>query len=213
MKAIGLVRVSTREQADSRLGLEAQRRGLVAEAERRGWELEIIEDAGYTGRNDNRPGLKRALAMLKRHEADVLLVYKLDRLSRSVQDFARFLTLAQKQKWALVALDMQIDMTTPNGRLVAHILAAVAQWESETIGARTADAMAEAKARGATFGRVRMAEPATVARIHLLREDGHSFARIAAVLDHEGVSTPNGGARWYGSTVSRIYNATTEETA
>lgn len=210
VKALGYVRVSTREQADSRLGLDAQRRGLVAEAQHRGWELQIIEDAGHTGRNDNRPGLKQALALLKRHDADVLIVYKLDRVSRSVQDFAGLLDRANRQRWALVALDMQIDMTTPNGRLVAHILVAVAQWESETIGARTSDAMAEAKAQGARFGRERLVGDAALARIHSLRATGLSFARIAAALDGESIPTPYGAKRWYGSTVSRIYRATQE---
>ena len=211
MKAIGYVRVSTREQADSRLGLEAQRRGLVAEAERRGWELQIIEDAGYSATSASRPGLQEALRILKRRESEVLLVYRLDRLSRSVQDFARFLTSAQKQRWALVALDMQIDMTTPNGRLVAHILAAVAQWESETIGSRTADAMAEAKARGARFGRERMVDQVTVSRIQSLRAEGLSFAGIARTLDSGSVATPNGGKRWYGSTVARIHASAASE--
>ncbi len=213
VKVVGYVRVSTREQADSRLGLDAQRRALAEEADRRGWELELIEDAGYTARTDNRPGLRRTLAMLKRHEVDALVVYKLDRLSRSVQHFAEFLHLAQKQRWALVVLDLNIDMTTPNGRLVAHILAAVAQWESEMIGVRTADAMAEAKTRGARFGREGMAGADAVSRIRHLREQGWPFARIATALDAEAVPTPNGGQRWYGSTVSRIYNSVTKETA
>lgn len=210
---VGYVRVSTREQADSRLGLDAQRRGLVAEAERRGWELVIVEDAGYTAHTESRPGLQQALAMLKRHEADALVVYKLDRLSRSVQHFAKYLKLAEHQRWALVALDMQIDMTTPNGRLVAHILVAVGPWESEVIGSRTADAMAEAKTRGVRFGRERMADDATVRRILTLRLEGCSFARIATMLDSEAIPTPNGARRWYGSTVSRLYAATQKEPA
>lgn len=206
---IGYVRVSTPEQADSRLGLAAQRRGLVAEAERRGWELVIVEDAGYTARTENRPGLQQALAMLKRHEADALVVYKLDRLSRSVQHFAKYLKLAERQRWALVAL----DMTTPNGRLVAHILVAVGQWESEVIGSRTADAMAEAKTRGVRFGRERMTDDATVQRIQTLRGKGCFFACIATMLDSEAIPTPNGARRWYGSTVSRPYAATQKEPA
>lgn len=210
MKVIGYVRVSTREQADSRLGLEAQRSGLVAEAQRRGWGMEIIEDAGYTARSENRPGLQQALAMLKQHRADALVVYRLDRLSRSVQHFAQYLKLAERQRWALVALDMQLDMTSPNGRLVAHILMAVSQWESEVIGSRTADAMAEAKTRGVQFGRARMADDETVMLIHELRGNGLSFGRIASALDERNTATPNGASRWYGSTVSRIYNSTKE---
>ena len=210
VRAIGYVRVSTREQADSRLGLDAQRRALIAEAERRDWDLTIIEDAGFTGRNGNRPGLQRALMTMKRHEADVLMVYKLDRISRSVQDFAGMLHVAQRQRWALVALDMQVDMTAPNGRLVAHILVAVAQWESEMIGARTADAMAEAKIKGQRFGRERVASDEAVTRIHELRASGLSFDKIAAQLDAENVPTPTAARQWYGATVSRIYKATTD---
>jgi DNA invertase Pin-like site-specific DNA recombinase len=143
--------------------------------------------------------------MLRRREAQVLVVSKLDRLSRSVQHFAHFLQLAQRQRWALVALDMNLDMTTPNGRLVAHILAAVAQWESEMIGQRTADAMAEAKTAGARYGRAVRVAPDVAARIAAARAEGSSFAAIAAALDAEAIPTPSGGARWYGSTVSRIY--------
>lgn len=210
VRCIGYIRVSTQEQADSGLGLDAQRHALVAEAERRGWDLEIIEDAGFTGRNDNRPGLHRARATLKRRQADVLMVYKLDRLSRSMQDFARILNDAQRQRWSLVAVDLGVDTTTPNGRLVASVLMAVAQWESETIGARTKDAMAAAKDRGSKFGRERQTPNETVARIRTLRAGGLSFERIAAALDAEDVPTPTTARRWYGATVSRIYNATTK---
>ena len=204
VRAVGYIRVSTREQADSRLGLDAQRRALLTEAERRDWDLTIIEDAGFTGRNVKRPGFREALLLLHQRKADVLMVYKLDRISRSVQDFAGLLHVAQRQHWALVALDMQIDMTTPNGRLVAHILVAVAQWESEVIGTRTADAMAEAKAKGVRFGVERMVSDETVDRIRELRDGGLSWEKIAARLDEDRVPTPNGGKRWYGANVSRI---------
>lgn len=213
MKVVGYCRVSTREQAEDGHGLAAQRRAIATAAELRDWEVEWIEDAGYTARSDKRPGLTAALQMLRRREAQVLVVSKLDRLSRSVQHFARFLDLAQRQRWALVALDLNLDMTTPNGRLVAHILAAVAQWESEMIGQRTADAMAEAKADGARYGRAAQVSPDVALRITAEREDGLSFAAIAAALDADAVPTPSGGARWYGSTVSRIYARSQEPAA
>ena len=211
MKVIGYCRVSTREQADDGYGLAAQRTAITAEAERRGWDLEIIEDAGVSARNLNRPGIRRALAMLKRREADTLVVTKLDRVARSTVDFGGLLALATRQRWRLVVLDIGVDMTTPNGRLVARILAAVAEWESEMIGCRTADAMAEAKAGGARFGAERRASPAATARVMQLREHGWSFGRIAATLDAERIQTPGGGARWYGSTVARLHRAVTAE--
>lgn len=213
VKVVGYCRVSTREQAEDGHGLAAQRRAIATAAELRGWDVEWIEDAGYTARSDKRPGLTTALHMLRRREAQVLVVSKLDRLSRSVQHFAHFLQVAQRQRWALVALDMNLDINTPNGRLVAHILAAVAQWESEMIGQRTADAMAEAKAGGARYGRTVQVAPDVAERIVSARGEGLSFATIAAALDADAVPTPSGGARWYGSTVSRIYARTQEAAA
>jgi DNA invertase Pin-like site-specific DNA recombinase len=208
---IGYLRCSTREQADSGLGLDAQRRTITAEAERRDWSVRWITDDGYTARNLKRPGIQEAMRALRRREASTLVVAKLDRLSRSLPDFAATLDRARRQKWALVALDIGVDMTTPNGRLVASIIAAVAEWESATIGARAADAMAEAKVRGVTFGRGRMATRGVVDRITSAREAGEPFSAIAAGLDGDGVPTPNGGRRWYPSTVARLYAAANRE--
>jgi DNA invertase Pin-like site-specific DNA recombinase len=89
MRAIGYVRVSTEEQATSRAGLEAQRSAIAAEAERRGWTLvEIVEDAGYSAKDLRRPGIRAVLNAMTTNEAETLVVAKLDRLSRSMLDFA-----------------------------------------------------------------------------------------------------------------------------
>jgi DNA invertase Pin-like site-specific DNA recombinase len=204
---IGYLRVSTREQAESGLGLDAQRRAIIEEAERRGWEVRWITDDGYTARNLNRPGYREAMRALKRREASALVVAKLDRLSRSLPDFGATLALAKRQRWALVTLDLGVDMTTPNGRLVANIIASVAEWESDIIGVRTRDAMAEAKARGASFGRERSKvwEPELVARVLAEREAGASYKAIAAGLDRDGIAPPGEDSkRWYPSTVRRL---------
>jgi DNA invertase Pin-like site-specific DNA recombinase len=204
---IGYLRVSTREQADSGLGLDAQRRAISDEAERRGWAVRWIVDDGYTARNLNRPGYREAMRALKRREASALVVARLDRLSRSLPDFGTTLDLAKRQRWALVTLDLGVDMTTPNGRLVANIIASVAEWESEMIGVRTRDAMAEAKARGASFGRKRsdVWEPELVARVLSEREAGASYKAIAAGLDRDGIAPPGEDSkRWYPSTVRRL---------
>src|SRR5207245_2171781 len=108
---IGYVRVSTEEQADSRLGIEAQRAAILTEARRRGWDegdLTFVEDAGYTAKNLNRPGIQAALAALEAGQADTLVVAKLDRLTRSMGDFTNLLQAAAKHHWALVALDLQV---------------------------------------------------------------------------------------------------------
>ncbi len=95
---LAYLRVSTSEQADSRAGLEAQRAAILAEAERRGWrELRFVEDAGYSGKTTNRPGLRTALDVLRRGEAPGLVVAKRDRLSRSLLDFTLIMGEAQRQ--------------------------------------------------------------------------------------------------------------------
>lgn len=204
MNVIGYTRCSTREQADSGLGLEAQRRAIASEAERRGWQVTWIEDAGYTARNLNRPALQDALRLLQRREASALVVAKLDRLSRSLIDFGRTLETAKRQRWAVVALDLGVDMTTPNGKLVASILAAVAEWESEIIGERVSGAMAEAKVRGAHLGRPATLNPGVAARICAERAAGSSYAAIAAGLNADEVPTPRGGVEWRKSGVAAI---------
>ncbi len=91
---LGYVRVSTAEQADSGLGLEAQSAGLFAEADRRGWDIEVLADRGASGRLIN-PGLRKALDLLAAGRADGLLVSKMDRLARSSRHAAEIMDLAQ----------------------------------------------------------------------------------------------------------------------
>ncbi len=207
VRVIGYTRVSTREQAIDGYGLAAQRAAIEAEAERRAWSVTWVEDEGFTARRDDRPGLQIALGALRRREAEALVVAKLDRLSRSVQHFAGFVNLASKQTWSIVALDMSLDMTTINGRLVAHILMSIAQWESEVIGHRTSVAMAEAKRQGRSFGRTRQASDDVVDRIVAARAQGSSFLAIARQLDECGIPTPGGAPHWHASTVRRLQHA------
>src|SRR3954454_10459293 len=101
-KAIGYCRVSTGEQVNSGAGLAAQRAALEAEASRRGWNLELVVEDGASAKDLNRPALGAALARLDRGEADVLMVSKLDRLSRSVKDFGGLLDRATKRKWSVL---------------------------------------------------------------------------------------------------------------
>lgn len=202
MRVIGYLRVSTSEQADSGLGVAAQRATLEAEATRRGWTVRWIEDCGYSASNLNRPGVIAALALLAHGEADALAVAKLDRLSRSVIDFANTVALAKKQGWAVIALDLGVDMTTPSGKLLAGVMAQFAEYERELIGQRTRDALAAAKGRGQRLGRPRSIDPALLARIVALRhEDRLSLRAIARTLDEAAVPTVRGGVRWHAATV------------
>jgi DNA invertase Pin-like site-specific DNA recombinase len=215
VRVIGYTRVSTREQAEDGLSLATQRRAIEAECERRGWTpLEVIEDDGYTGRNDDRPGLQRVFTIMgKRNRPDALVVVRLDRLTRSLKGLVDLLDKAD-HRWGLIALDMDLNTTTANGQLVVHILGAVAHWESRMNSERTSAGMRAAHANARATGKVLGFQPATppevVRRIVRARNKGEPFNRIAARLDRQGIPTPNGGARWYPSTVARVYDRATK---
>lgn len=198
---------------DPALGIAAQRTAITTEADRRGWDIAWTDpDDGWSGRNVTRPGLQAALALLAGGEADGLVVAKLNRLSRSMQDFATLLTTAGREGWCVVALDLGIDTTTVNGRLVANLVMAVSEWEREVIGERTAEALAEVRDRGVRLGRPRLAPADVVARIVEARDGQQlSYYAIARALTEDGVLSPMGLPTWQASSVRRLYAATTRQ--
>jgi DNA invertase Pin-like site-specific DNA recombinase len=200
--------VSTEEQADSRAALEAQRAAILRECKRRGWQLvEVIEDAGYSAKDLRRPGIRAALEVLERGEARALVVAKLDRLSRSMIDFTAVMARAQKQGWALVALDCAVDTTTPAGEAMANVLATFAQFERRLISQRTREALAIKRAQGVRLGRPRTMPANVRRRIQRERVEGKSLSAIAAGLNEAGVPTAHGGARWHASTVRKVLSS------
>jgi len=205
MQVLGYVRVSTEEQSDSGAGLEAQRRAIEAECVRRGWQLlEVVEDAGFSAKDLKRPGIQEALRVLEEGDAKALVAAKLDRLSRSMIDFTALMATAQKQGWALVALDCAVDTTTPAGEAMANVLATFAQFERRLISQRTREALAVKRAQGVRLGRPSSMPAALRKRISRMHAGGDSLAAIARTLNAEGVTTAHGGARWHPSTVRAV---------
>jgi DNA invertase Pin-like site-specific DNA recombinase len=205
LAAVGYVRVSTEEQSDSGLGLEAQRAAINAEVTRRGWDLvEIFTDTASGKSLSRRPGLEDALAVLEGGGATALVVAKLDRLSRSTKDFASLMERAQRKGWAPVVLDLGVDTTTPAGELVASVMVSVAQWERRAIGQRTKEALAAKKSEGARLGRPRQLPDEVRRRIISMRSEGASLAAIAEALNEDGTPTAQGGARWHPSTIKKV---------
>ncbi|MDP0400384.1 recombinase family protein [Tsukamurella strandjordii] len=203
---IGYLRVSTDEQARSGLGLEAQEAALRAEADRRGWELTILRDEGLSGKQVN-PALREALGQLAAGLADGLVVAKMDRISRSLLHAVEILDTAKVQGWALVVLDLGVDLTTPAGRALAGTMAVFAEFERELIRERTRAAAAAAKARGVKLGRPSMVPQGVARRIVAARESGQSYGKIAAALTADGILSPAGRTTWQASTVRRICNS------
>jgi DNA invertase Pin-like site-specific DNA recombinase len=207
-RVIGYVRVSTDDQNDAGAGLAAQTKAIKAKAESKGWEVVRIAKDVASGKSMNgRHSLNAALADLKAHRADAILVAKLDRLSRSVPDFGSMLEKAHKQGWHVVMVDLELDTSTPGGELVAGVLMQVAQWERRMIGLRTKEALAVKRAQGVRLGRKRIISPATERRIRQLRERGLSYEAVAACLTTENIATPSGNLKpWSWQTVAQVVN-------
>jgi DNA invertase Pin-like site-specific DNA recombinase len=204
-RVLGYVRVSTEEQGRSGAGLAAQRAAIRRTCEERGWELvEVVEDRGFSAKSLERPGITGVLERLNTGDADALMVAKLDRLSRSLLDFAGLMERARRQGWALVALDLGVDTSTPAGEMMANVLATFAQFERRMIGQRTKDALAQKKADGVRLGRPRSLPDDIVRRIVEQRSEGLTLQAIADGLNVDSVPTAQGGALWRPSSVRAV---------
>lgn len=206
MRVAGYVRVSTREQGDSGLGLEAQRAKIAEEVQRRGWRLERLAEEVSSGASMEKRGELRALLEdLDAGRYDVLMVSRLDRLSRSLGDFAVTVDRARRHRWQLVMLDPALDMTDAWGEAVAGMAAVFAQLERALISQRTRAALAVARERG-TFRpgeHLRYDDAATTARLIRWAQQGVTQRDAAARLNAEGVPGPGGG-QWHARTIGRI---------
>lgn len=204
-RAIGYTRVSTGQQVESGLGMDAQQAAIEAEATHRGWVLlELATDAGLSGSTmRRRPALRTVLDRLDRGEADVLVVAKLDRLARSVVDLGAVLTRARRHGWALVALDLGVDTSTSTGELVANVMMSVAQWERRRIGERVADTHGQRRRRGLRAGEPPRLPDDVRRRIAAEVDAGRPLRTIADGLAADGIP-PLRGTDWHPSTIRHV---------
>lgn len=222
MRAVAYIRVSTDKQATDGVGLDVQAAKVRMYAELYGIELvDVIVDEGASAKTLQREGLTRALSLLDSGEADGLIVYKLDRLTRSVRDLGELIDcyFGPKGSAALVSVEEQVDTSTATGRMILNVLMSVSQWERETIGERTSAAMTHKARQGeytggpVTYGyRVsadgvnleeHAGEQAVIAAIREYRAAGLSLRKIGAKLLAYGF-TPRKGTEFMPSTINRI---------
>lgn len=225
-RVVGYVRVSTAEQADEGVSLDAQRARLTAYCTALDLELVCIEaDEGRSAKSlKRRPGLDRALAALTEGRADALLIPKLDRLTRSVRDLGTLVeTYFDKDKFELLSVADSIDTRTAGGRLVLNVLVSVSQWEREAIGERTGEALGYLRTEGVKLGGPALGwrhseaidtdgrrvietvecEARTVERILELRAAKYTMRAVCETLTREK-HLPKRGGRWYPMTIKRV---------
>ena len=203
-------RVSLDKQAEKGVSLEAQQAKAKAYAELYDLDIaDVVIDAGVSAKTLDRPGLQRALGMLKAGKAEALLVVKLDRLTRSVADLGKLVErYFAPGKAALLSVGEQIETRSAAGRLVLNVLASVSQWEREAIGERTSAALQHKASQGEyTGGDVpygfRLAacgerlepeprEQVLLAQARRLRRKGLSLRAVARALVAKGFRTRTG---------------------
>jgi site-specific DNA recombinase len=214
-RAVGYIRVSTDDQADSGLGLESQRLQVEAQAIVSDLDLvDVIEDAGFSAKCLERSGLARLMDKVNAGEVDVIITAKLDRLTRSLEDLLHLLKVLGKARRAtggkgvdLVSCSESLDTSTATGELMIHLLGAIGQRDRKTIGERTRSAMAVARKQGrlisgrAPFGyragddgylELDEREQGIIKRVENLREAGESWQSVADTLTAEGQRTRTG---------------------
>ncbi len=151
-------RVSTTDNLEQDFtSLDVQRESaesFIASQKQEGWiaSSQRYDDAGFTGANTERPALKQLIEHIKAKEVDCVVVYKVDRLSRSLLDFSQLLEFFDKNNVAFVSVTQNFNTKTSMGRLTLNILLSFAQFEREMISERTRDKMAAAKKKGKFIG-------------------------------------------------------------
>mgnify|MGYP000888937773 CR=1 FL=1 len=166
---IGYARVSTQDQ-----NLELQREALSKAGCKK-----VFEDK-VSGTRADRPGLAKTLEMLR--EGDTLVVWKLDRLGRSVKQLVDLVGELHKQGAQFKSLTDAIDTGTPSGRFVFHVMASLAEMERELIVERTRAGLAAAREQGRVGGRRRVMTEEVVERCRRMLENGATRQQVADVI-------------------------------
>lgn len=213
-----IARVSTVRQAEDGYSLDAQRAKAHAWCKACGYELVELA-AGYrpvSGAADKRQDLDAALAMVANGEACGIISSRLDRIARSVHQLTRVSTALNELGGDLVVIDQAIDTTTPAGKLMFHVLGAVAEFERDLISERTKEGMAQLiregkrgagripygwKLRGGHVVEV-VAEQQVIRQIGELRDAGMTYEEVAVALNKDNV--PNRSGLWHKEHVRRI---------
>lgn len=198
MRAACYVRVSTDEQANEGFSIDAQKRRLMSYADSQDWQVvDFYIDDGYSAKDLNRPNMKRMMDDIEQNKIDVVLVYKLDRMTRSTIDCDQLLRLFERSNVKFQSCTESFETRTATGRMFIRLVADIAQWERETIAERVRFGIEQMVLEGKRPGGVLpygydsagnvVPEEATL--IRLIRElylKGEGYKGIAMRFNREG---------------------------
>ncbi len=202
-------RVSSDERLDQEFNsIDAQKEAghaYIVSQRAEGWipVADDYDDPGFSGGNTDRPALKRLLADIQGGRIDIVVVYKIDRLTRSLTDFSKMVDVFERQSVSFVSVTQQFNTTTSMGRLTLNILLSFAQFEREVTGERIRDKIAAAKKKGMWMGgvptigydvvnRQLVINPGEAAVVRRMFEEMLTLGsptQIAARLSDEGITT------------------------
>jgi len=182
MNAALYARVSTRDKGQDP---EMQLTELREFAAKRGWQIagEFV-DVGVSGSKDSRPQLDAMMRLAKTRKLDVIAVWKLDRFGRSLRHLVDALAELNAVGCAFVSLRDNLDLTTPAGRMMFHVIGAMAEFERELIRERVKAGLAHARSKGQRLGRpkIRREHDEDAKVIRRMRAEGESYGEIAEAL-------------------------------
>ena len=198
-RAVSYTRVSTREQSEDGKSLEVQQEAIEHYCKSQGYELvNAYTDEGQTGTNLEREGLQSLIKDIKEDGIDIVVIFKLDRLVRSVR-YAGYLVedLFQSEGVELASVRDSFDTSTANGKLVFNLISSIAQWESDIVSERTEDALQHKRNQGEWTGKVPFGfrinesgkleeDPEEIERIQKIKRAkrrGRSYRQIAETYD------------------------------
>ena len=176
MRAILYARVSTTDKQDPEMQLVE----LREYASRRGLDLCGTFVDRTSGSRESRPALDEVMSLCQQRKADIVVVWKLDRLGRSLKHLVNILAEWESLGVAFISLRDNLDLTTPSGKLMFHVIGAMAEFERCLIQERVKAGLAQAKKEGRHGGRPkRVWRPKTERRVKQLRNEGKSWQHIS----------------------------------
>jgi site-specific DNA recombinase len=222
MIVVAYTRVSSEEQSRDGVSLAAQAEKVRLFCDLHTLEVaELVVDAGVSAKSLDRPGLAKAIDMIDSGRASGLIVFKLDRLTRSLADWSALIEryFGRPGGPSLMSVSESIDTRSAGGRMVLNVMMTMAQWERETIVERTLAAMAYKRSKGerisgrlpygsdlAPDGRTLLDNPVerqVLEMIRAWRAEGQGARRIANELNERGVRSKTGG-EWSPSTITGL---------